>query len=255
MTTLTKRQKQIINKVTESGFATVEQLAESFEVTPQTIRSDINFLCKSDMLSRYHGGAALKTGTRQNTDWRVRQGIHLKEKERIATYIAQEVPNNSSLFMNLGTTTEMTAEKLIEYKDKLTIITNNLNIAINLAGKKDFEILIAGGSMRHSDRGVVGIATVDFVSQFHVDIAVIGISAINSDGILSDFDYQEVQVAKALIDNASKVILACDSSKFDKHLTVKLGSFEKIDVFITDKAPPKGIAEAAKSHGCEIIIV
>lgn len=255
MNQLTKRQQNIVDVITKDGFATVDMLAEKFDVTPQTIRSDINFLCNHDILTRYHGGAAIKNRSRNNVDWRTRQNINFAEKERIAQYIAKNIADDSSLFMNLGTTTEITAQKLLQYKNKLTIITNNLNIAIQLAGKNDFEIIIAGGFMRHSDRGVVGQATIEFVSQFYVDHAIIGISGISDDGILSDFDYQEVQVAKALIQNAQHVILACNSAKFGKQQTVKMGGFENIDQLITDKEPPSNIRKAAKQNNCEIIIV
>lgn len=142
MNQLTKRQQNIVDVITKDGFATVDMLAEKFDVTPQTIRSDINFLCNHDILTRYHGGAAIKNRSRNNVDWRTRQNINFAEKERIAQYIAKNIADDSSLFMNLGTTTEITAQKLLQYKNKLTIITNNLNIAIQLAGKTTLKSLL-----------------------------------------------------------------------------------------------------------------
>ena len=123
----------------------------------------------------------------------------------------------------------------------LKVITNNLHVAATLADKADFEVLVAGGSVR-SDGGVVGQAAADFIQQFKVDFAIVGISGIDEDGSLLDFDYQEVRVSQAIIDNARQVLLAADSSKFGRNAVVRLGSIALIDHLYTDAPPAPGIA-------------
>ena len=169
---------------------------------PQTIRRDINQLGDAGLLRRYHGGAAYDSSV-QNTAYSQRAHQMRDEKQRIATAMAARIPDQASLFINIGTTTEAIARALLNHRD-LKIITNDLHVASILSTKEDFDVLIAGGNVR-SDGGVVGQATADFISQFKVDFALIGISGIDEDGTLLDFDYQEVRVSQAIIHNARKV--------------------------------------------------
>jgi len=97
------------------------------------------------------------------------------------------------------------------------------------------EVVIAGGMVRGSDGGIVGEAAVDFIRQFKVDYAVIGVSAIDHDGALLDFDFREVKVAQAIMANARHVILVSDSTKFDRTAPVRIGHLSQVDTFITDR--------------------
>jgi DeoR family glycerol-3-phosphate regulon repressor len=167
-------------------------------VTPQTIRRDINALSAGAVLRRYHGGAGLPSSV-ENLAYPTRQVLCLEEKRRIARLVAAHVPDEASLFVNIGTTTEEVAKALLDHHRGLRVITNNLNVAAMLAGKADFQVTVAGGVVRSRDRGIVGEATVDLIRQFRVDFGIIGISGVDLDGTLLDFDYQEVRVAQAII--------------------------------------------------------
>ena len=102
---------------------------------------------------------------------------------------------------------------------------------------------MVGGQVRHHDRGIVGEATLDLIRQFKVDIGIIGISAIDSDGALLDFDYREVRVAQAILDNSRKTYLAADHSKYGRNAMVRLGTIDQIDSFFTHRTPPAPVAE------------
>ena len=119
----------------------------------------------------------------------------------------------------------------------LRVITNNLNVAAILSGNASCEVIVTGGVVRARDRGIVGEATVDFIRQFKVDLAVIGISGIEADGSLRDYDYREVKVAQAIIDHAREVWLAADHSKFGRPAMVELARLSQINRLFTD-APP-----------------
>ena len=166
--------------------------------------------------------------------------------------MAARIPDQASLFINIGTTTEAIAQALLNHRD-LKIITNDLHVASILSTKEDFEVLIAGGSVR-SDGGIVGQATADFISQFKVDFALIGISGVDEDGTLLDFDYQEVRVSQAIIHNARKVFLAADSSKFGRSAMTRLGSLEQIDCLFTDAPPSEVFAELLARHKVQVEI-
>ena len=121
----------------------------------------------------------------------------------------------------------------------LRVITNNLNVAAILSGNPDCEVIVAGGVVRGRDRGIVGEAAVDFIRQFRVDIALIGISGIEADGSLRDYDYREVKVAQTIIAHAREVWLAADSSKFNRPAMVELATLAQIDRLFTDEPPPE----------------
>lgn len=236
---LNPRHLEIVEMAKRSGFLSTDELSKALKVTAQTIRRDINELCEKGLLRRYHGGAGLASSI-ENVDYPTRQVLNHEEKIRIARMVADFVPDNASLFINIGTTTEEVAKALREHKN-LRVITNNLNVASLLCDKPDFEVIVAGGVVR-ADRGVIGESTIDFVRQFKVDYGIIGISGIDEDGTLLDFDYREVRVAQAIIENARQVVLVADHTKFGCNPMVRLCHISEIDVLFTDRQPPESIA-------------
>jgi DeoR family glycerol-3-phosphate regulon repressor len=118
------------------------------------------------------------------------------------------------------------------------VITNNLNVAAILSDNADCEVIVAGGVVRSLDRGIVGEATVDFIRQFKVDIGLIGISGIEADGSLRDFDYREVKVAQTIIERSREVWLAADRSKFNRPAMVEVAHLSQLGVLFTDAPPP-----------------
>jgi DeoR family glycerol-3-phosphate regulon repressor len=121
------------------------------------------------------------------------------------------------------------------------VITNNINVASLMRGYSQIEVVIAGGVVRHADGGIVGDAAVEFIRQFRVDFAVIGVSAIDQDGALLDFDYREVRVTQEIIANARHVILVCDATKFERSAPVKIGHLSQVNTFVTDCCRPPTI--------------
>jgi len=231
------RQKEILLLVQRRGFVSNEELAQAFSVTPQTVRRDINQLCSEGLLRRYHGGAGLSSSV-ENIAYTTRQVTCLEEKRRIARAVAQKIPDRASLFINIGTTTEEVAKALHDHSG-LRIITNNLNVAGILGQNSSFETIIAGGIVRSRDLGVTGDATIDFMNNFKVDFGIIGISGIDNDGSLLDFDYSEVRVAQTIIENSRKVFLVADHTKFGRNAMVRLGRLSQIDALFTDRMPPR----------------
>ncbi len=241
-----RRHELIIEQISQNGFATIDELVEHFNVTPQTIRRDLNQLAKQQKIRRHHGGAGLNSST-VNTDYQTRKILNGEAKKRIAQAIAEMIPNGSSLFINIGTTTETIAKALMKHKN-LQVVTNNLQVAAILSTKEDFSVMIAGGKIRHKDSGVIGEATEHFIRQFSMDFGIIGISGIDSTGSLLDFDYHEVKVAQAIIENSREVILAADYSKFGRNAMVRLGNISQANHFFTDKEPPVEIQQIMDEH-------
>jgi Transcriptional regulators of sugar metabolism len=231
----TSRQTEIMAIAKAEGRVLVEDLAGRFQVTPQTIRKDLNDLCDARVLTRIHGGAVFPSGN-ENVKYEARRSMAAAEKQAIGRAAAALIPDNSSLFINIGTTTEAVGDALKDHRE-LMIITNNINVANRLRVYPSIEVVIAGGVVRGSDGGIVGEAAVDFIRQFKVDFAVIGVSAIDEDGALLDFDFREVKVAQAIIANARHVILVSDASKFERTAPVRIGHISQVHTFITDHCP------------------
>ncbi|RMF12953.1 MAG: DeoR/GlpR family transcriptional regulator [Gammaproteobacteria bacterium] len=246
------RHDQIVALVRERGFVSIDELARHFGVTPQTIRRDINTLDTEQRVKRYHGGAALPPST-SNTAYTERKISLLGEKQRIAEAIARRIPNQSSLFINIGTTTETIAQALLRHEG-LTIITNNLHVASILSTKEDFTVIIAGGRVRTKDGGIIGEATVDFVRQFKCDYAIIGISGIDEDGDLLDFDYQEVRVAQAIIESSRKVFVAADHTKFGRKAVIRLGPVSAATHIFTDRLPSSDMVAILEHAGVNLVV-
>jgi DeoR family transcriptional regulator, glycerol-3-phosphate regulon repressor len=235
--TLNPRQSALLEEVRAQGAMTVEALAERFGVTLQTVRRDLQRLTDDGLLARFHGGVRLPASTTENIAYRQRQQLNETAKARIARRLASDVPDGCSLMLNIGTTVEAVARELLRHQG-LRVITNNLNVAAILADNADCEVIVAGGVVRGRDRGIVGEATVDFIARFRVDIALVGISGIEADGTLRDFDFREVRVAQAIFSHAREVWLAADQSKFHRPAMVELARLDQIDRLYTDAAPP-----------------
>jgi len=238
---LNQRQQLILKLVQRRGFVSIEELADNFKVTPQTIRRDINELCEQGLLRRYHGGAGLPSSV-ENIAYPTRQVLHLEEKRRIAQLVVRHIPDQASLFINIGTTTEEVARALRDHTS-MRIITNNLNVAALLCDNPTFEVIVASGVVRPRDRGITGEATIDFIQQFKVDFGIIGVSGIDGDGTLLDFDYREVRVSQAIMACSRKVLLVADHSKFGRNALVRLGHISQIDMLFTDQPPSEAMSK------------
>ena len=247
------RQADLLQEVQRLGSASVEALAERFGVTLQTVRRDVKLLAEAGLVTRFHGGVRLPGSTTENIAYRQRQRLNEAAKQRIARAVAQAVPNGCSLILNIGTTTEAIARELLQHRG-LRVITNNLNVAAILSDNPECEVIVAGGVVRTRDRGIVGEVTVDFMRQFRVDIGLIGISGIEADGTLRDFDYREVKVARAIIEQSRTVWLAADHSKFNRPAMVELARLAELDMLFTDAAPPPPFPSLLAEAGVQCIV-
>ncbi|WP_413283455.1 DeoR/GlpR family transcriptional regulator [Vibrio sp. MA40-2] len=249
-----KRHQEIIELVKTHGYVSTDDLVDNFNVSPQTIRRDLNELADLNKIKRNHGGATIVTSS-ENSSYQSRKVSNQSEKERIADKLIEHIPDGSTLFIDIGTTPEVIAKALIKNHQNLRIVTNNINAASILMIKEDFKVILAGGEVRSRDGGVTGEATMDFISQFRLDFGILGISGIDFDGSLLDFDYHEVRVKKSIIENSRRVILGVDHTKFGRNAMVKLGGIEEVDLVITDELPAEEICSVLKEHNILLEIV
>ena len=247
---LLPRQADILALARDAGRLDVDSLAARFGVTPQTIRRDLNELCDQGLLQRYHGGAMLPSGI-ANLAYESRRQLATDAKRRIGQRAAELIPNNCSLLINIGTTTEQVATALRAHRG-LMVITNNMNVVNILRGYDEIEVIVAGGVLRHADGGIVGAPAVEFLRQFKVDYAIIGASAIDDEGSLLDYDYREVEVSRKIVETARCVVLVADSLKYERSAPVRIGHLSEVDHFVTDAPPPEHLQRICAEHQVKV---
>jgi DeoR family glycerol-3-phosphate regulon repressor len=244
------RQTEILEIARNEGRVAVEELAQRFDVTLQTIRRDLTELADAGHLDRVHGGAVARIGV-ANIGYEARRRMNDAAKAVIARACAAAIPDNSSLILNLGTTTEAVARELLQHRN-ITVVTNNMNVANILVGNPGCEVMVAGGALRRSDGGLVGDLTTQFFEQFKVDYAVIGTSALDHDGDLLDFDLAEVRVSKTIIRQARTAFLVTDHSKLARSAPVRLASLGELDALFTDMPLPPDLADKCAVWGTAV---
>ncbi len=249
---LTPRQDLILKTLRRTGRVGVDELAEQMAVATQTIRRDLSVLCEAGLATRTHGGAKLmQSGAAIAYENRRLQ--HTAAKQAIAKTAAGLIQNNTSLALNIGTTTEQVAEHL-RLHSGLTVITNNTNIVPILRRTDLTSLVLIGGEIRLSDGAVVGGDALDTIAKYKVDTAIIGASSLDPDGAVLDFDQREVMVARALLNAARQKILVADVSKFDATAPHKICTATDLDVIILNAPPPAPFAAQIENSQTKLII-
>lgn len=247
------RLNDILDLARRQGKVSTDSLARAFGVTVQTARRDLNALCDAGHLVRVYGGAVLPSGTR-NIGHDDRKVLHSEGKERMAAEVARRIPDGASVFLDIGTTLEAVALRLVGHRN-LMVITNNLHAGNALKDAPGVDLILTGGLLRSSDGGLVGETTAEFVRQFRPDYALLGASALSRDGDALDYDFREVRVAQTVMQLARRSWLMADASKFARSAPVRIGRVSDFDTFVTDAAPPDAVAAECRDKGCDIVIV
>jgi len=248
-----KRRREIVDLVSNRGFVPIEDLARYFEVTVQTIRSDVNQLCREGLLHRYHGGVGL-VSTLDNATFAKRRVLRHQQKVRIAAAVAQRVPNDSSVFLHYGTTMEAVAAALQEHRG-LLVLTNNISAVSQFRPNGGSEIVLLGGQVRASERCTQGAMTVAAIQQFQVDVALLSVGCIDGEGVLYEFSHEVAETARAALRNANQVFLAVDHQKFGRKGLVRVGSLREVSALFTDRPVPDAIARLAAASGVSVQVV
>ncbi len=249
---LTTRQEKILDILKKNKNVKVDNLSIDFKVSEQSIRKDLNEICGRGLAARIHGGARLIHAI-SNPNYEQKRLKSKNQKWEIGKSAASLIPNNSTVMLISGTTTENVARALYNHEN-MVIISNNLNIANVLLGSKSNEIIITGGAIRESDGELVGEKTVEKISQYRADYGIIGAPAFDFDGQLLDINERSVSIAKAILKHTKKKIFVCDSSKMHKIAPHVICNISDIDIFITDQMPPKNFRDIAKKNDTEIVI-
>ena len=250
---LSERQAEILALIESEGAQYIEDLARRYALTTQTIRRDINYLCDQGYARRFHGGVDVPVEGR-NISANARFEINASAKQVIARRIAREIPEGSTVFMGIGTSVQYVAEALRDHRD-LTIVTNNIDVALTLGDAKHLEVHLTGGIYRPDDRDSVGPDTVRYFEKFHAACAVVGTGGLHPDIGLLEFTHEEAQVTAAIIENAEQRFLAADISKWFRPAAAKVVPFSRMTRFFTDRLPDdSSIADKLRQSGVDVVI-
>lgn len=257
-----ERQQRIAELVGDQGRVGVNELAELFAITQETVRRDLATLETEQILRRVHGGAvALDRLTRTELSLSERQSQHLAEKERMATAAMALIPHAQtvSVLLDSGSSTAALASQLREWApaksgDELLVITNSLATAASLSTNTNLLLDIVGGRVRGLTSAVVGARATEQLGALRPDIAFIGTNGIHADFGLSTPDPVEAATKTAMVKAARQVVVLADASKLDAETLVRFATFEEIDTLITTRAPSPTLAAALAAAGVEVVI-
>ncbi|WED24841.1 DeoR/GlpR family DNA-binding transcription regulator [Vibrio sp. JC009] len=246
------RQDKLLQLVIDKGYCTVEELAEILEVSTQTIRRDIKKLSDERLLVRHHGGASSPSST-VNLDYEIRKVSETEEKNAIGERITQMIPDNSTIFLTIGTTTEIIASHLLK-KNNIQVITNSLRVANVLHTNKSFDVLIPSGKVRAKNGGIVGTEALEFIKNFRFDYMITSAGSMDVDGTLLEYDLNETAIAQEVMKSARNVFVALDSTKYVPKGSIELGNVKEATVFFTDVKPSAEICDLLEGNDVKLEI-
>jgi DeoR family transcriptional regulator, fructose operon transcriptional repressor len=257
-----ERQQKIAELVAVRSRVTVNELAELFTITSETVRRDLATLESARTLRRVHGGAvALDRLSTSEPSLVERQFQQQEQKALIARAAAALLPTTGagSILLDSGTSTALLADQLLEWSpagpdDSLLVVTNAIPIAHKLSANNALQLEILGGRVRGLTSAVVGPTATEQLAGLRPDIAFVGANGVHADFGLSTPDAIEAAVKHAMVVAARQVVVLADSSKLGSEALVRFARLSEIDTLVTDSAPNADLSAALAAANVEVVI-
>jgi len=248
-----ERQHLILETVQDNRQVTVSELSERFDVSEVTIRRDLRELAAQGALRRAHGGAVAAPSAPPEPPVVQRMVQTEESKERIGRAAAALVSDGESVFIGSGSTTAHVARHLVDCKN-LTVVTNAINVATELAAAEDVTVVVTGGMMRAWELSLIGHITEQALREVRVDKVIMGMQAISLEAGMTNDYLPEVMTDRTIIEMASELIVVADHTKFGKVASAYIASVERITTLVTDaKTDPDALARLDEM-GIRIIV-
>jgi len=247
-----ERQSQIERFIRERSRATVGELSQHFKVSEPTIRRDLDKLVNTGKVLRAHGGAIALEKAAPEPPVIQRMQESTEEKTRIGRAAAQLVKDGETIFLGSGTTTLEVARHLADKKN-LTVITNALTIANQLASNENINLIVTGGMVRHSENSLVGHLVEQTLKELRADKVIISIRSISTEEGLTSDNFSETMTDRAIMQCARKVILVADHTKFDKTSPVVVAPVTAVQTIVTDHKVSAETVSELRNLGVEVI--
>lgn len=250
----TERRQQIIQMVGEAGFVSVREISNLFQVSEVSARGDLNRLAEQGYLIRRRGGAIANANASLVTAFEQRARLNLEEKRRIGRAAARMVHAGETIIIDAGTTT-MEMAKSLEDLAPLTVVTNALNVAIQVGTLPNARVLQVGGALNRDTISVLGPLAGRELDEIIVSKLFLGIHAVSLSAGLTDTSLEVAQIKHAMVRAAKHVVLLADSSKWEKVAFAKIAPLSAVHTIVTDSGLSDEVREALEALGTELIIV
>jgi len=249
-----ERRRAILDLLNHQGRVLVTELSRHFETSQVTIRKDLEILHAHGLVHRTHGGALpSREGALEDPTLREKEKLHHQEKLRIADAAVQKVKEGQVVILDSGTTTTAIARSLRQFQN-LTIITNAVNIAAELAGTA-VEVILTGGTLRKNSFSLVGPIAEETLRRLSADILFLGVDGFDVHYGLSTPNLLEAKVNRVMVEIAKKTVAVCDSSKFGRRSLSLISPTSALKEVITDRGAAKSDLRALKQAGIELTLV
>lgn len=246
------RQRRLLQLVRTNGYGNVVELADILGVSPSTVRRDLRHMDQRGLLARVHGGASVLDAVTEPL-LVSRAAERSEQKRRIGQAAASRVSSGSTILITGGTTTEAMLPFLAG-SERLTVLTNGLNIAYHLARYPEISVVVLGGVLRHDEMSLLGPIAEQVLAEFRVDVAFSSAFGICADDGMSGANVAEAGTDRRMLAAADSLILLADGSKFDRKGPVRLASVEQIDCVITDHTAPSESLKELSRRGVEVVV-
>lgn len=248
-----ERRSEILMELNEKKVIKALELANKYDVGIETIRRDLDYLEQIGKVKKVYGGAELLEGHLEVKNYSERLTTSVDEKIELVDKAIKMINDGDSISLNDGSTTLFLAKALKNNFNKLTILTNSMDIAQEFSNKKEFKIILTGGILSHEERAFFGPYAESIIDNFIIDKAFIGISGISLENGVTDISISEANIQKKIIENSKELYILIDSSKIQKDSLVKVCPLEKIKILISDSKVDKKILELYKKNNITIL--
>jgi DeoR family transcriptional regulator, aga operon transcriptional repressor len=249
-----ERHTKILELIGERGKVEVSELSRLFRISEVTIRNDLKGLHKRGLVRRAHGGAIRVDTFSVDASLQVKAALRADEKQRIGAAAAALINDGDSVILDSGTTTQHIAKHIKDRKD-LTVITNGINVAMELLGVQGVRLVLLGGMVRQNSYSAVGHFAEDMLKQLSADKLFLAVDAFDLDFGLSTPNPEESKVNQAMVQIANETILVADSSKFGRRSLSHIVPLSAIDKIITDSSLATDTQGELRARGVELVLV
>ena len=243
-----ERKNEILKKLKTEQRVLVTALAEHYGVTEETIRRDLDKLEKEGYATKTYGGAIWGNSTKTDLSYTIRNRTNVEAKNAIGEVIDGLVEDGDHIMLD-DSSTSLYITKHLQNKKNLTVITNSVEILVELAGKDDWTVMSTGGKLKPESMALVGDTAQRMLRDFHVDLCIFSGKGLSFTDGITDSNEFHASMKKAMMASSGKIIFAIDSSKFDKVSFVKIASLSEIDMIVTEKKPSEDWLRFLKEQG------
>ncbi|HTK27353.1 MAG TPA: DeoR/GlpR family DNA-binding transcription regulator [Pyrinomonadaceae bacterium] len=249
-----ERRGAIVSLLHENGKVQVKELSKRFNISEVTIRTDLKELHQRGLVYKSHGGAVLPTLVAGEPTLYEKSVENAIEKSKIGAAAAEFVNDGETIILDSGSTTHEIAKRLKERQD-LTVITNGINIATELAGHRGIQIILLGGVMRHSSISIVGHFAEEMLSQLTADKLFMAADGCTLEFGISTPKFEESRINQAMVAIAREKYLTADSSKFGRNSLSRIVSLWDMDGVISDTGLTEEYQAEIAAHGLKLVLV